>query len=193
MWLWEAGSNMFEGNPITEMAAGQWFSLALAGGQVHTDAAVSAPSPRPQQVYSWGNGGEGQLGLEMPPDDPNRPKFIPLRFHVFAPQLIENLRSFLLPLALSPFHLLSLGSPTVGLRSVRSIAVGSAFSMALCEDGSVYSWGKNDIGQLGHGDQKGRPSPTKVVRINPPPTLFLQLAMLDRGSLRAGGQDHRRR
>jgi alpha-tubulin suppressor-like RCC1 family protein len=29
-------------------------------------------------------------------------------------------------------------------------------------ENNVYSWGKNDSGQLGHGDQKNRSTPTKI-------------------------------
>jgi alpha-tubulin suppressor-like RCC1 family protein len=117
-----AGSGMFGGCKVTQLAAGQWFSLAVAGGK----------------VWSWGTGDSGQLGLTKPPDDPNRPKFIPMRFHVHAPQEIAE------------------------LRSVRQITAGSTFSLALCDDGKVYSWGKNEIGQLGHGDKSEREKPTEV-------------------------------
>merc|ERR1711935_702090 len=117
-----AGSGMFDGCTVSQLAAGQWFSLALAGGK----------------VWSWGTGDSGQLGLQKPPDDPNRPKFIPMRFHVHAPTLIEQ------------------------LRSVRYIAVGSACSFAICDNGKVYSWGKNEIGQLGLGDKTEREFPTEM-------------------------------
>jgi alpha-tubulin suppressor-like RCC1 family protein len=46
----------------------------------------------------------------------------------------------------------------MGVR-VRSVAAGSAHSLALGWDGRVYSWGSNDSGQLGHGDTLHRPSP----------------------------------
>lgn len=32
-----------------------------------------------------------------------------------------------------------------------SIAAGNAFGLALSDEGKVYSWGKNEFGQLGHG------------------------------------------
>lgn len=34
--------------------------------------------------------------------------------------------------------------------------------MVLCKDGSVLSWGPNDSGQLGHGDELDRQQPHKV-------------------------------
>jgi hypothetical protein len=45
---------------------------------------------------------------------------------------------------------------------VRSVAAGSRHSLALSWDGRVYSWGCNDIGQLGQGDAPKRGSPTLV-------------------------------
>jgi alpha-tubulin suppressor-like RCC1 family protein len=44
---------------------------------------------------------------------------------------------------------------------VRSVAAGS-HSLALGWDGRVYSWGKNENGQLGHGDTLDRLSPVLV-------------------------------
>jgi alpha-tubulin suppressor-like RCC1 family protein len=48
-----------------------------------------------------------------------------------------------------------------GIR-VRSVALSGLHSLALTWDGRVYSWGHNEFGQLGHGDQRFRPSPRLV-------------------------------
>jgi alpha-tubulin suppressor-like RCC1 family protein len=45
---------------------------------------------------------------------------------------------------------------------VRSVAAGYNHSLALGCDGRVYSWGVNEYGQLGHGDQLARPLPALV-------------------------------
>jgi alpha-tubulin suppressor-like RCC1 family protein len=45
---------------------------------------------------------------------------------------------------------------------VRSVAAGTFHSLALGWDGQVYSWGRNDYGQQGHGDKLDRPSPVLV-------------------------------
>jgi alpha-tubulin suppressor-like RCC1 family protein len=45
---------------------------------------------------------------------------------------------------------------------VRSVAAGFKHSLALSWDGRVYSWGSNELGQLGHGDKLDRPLPTLV-------------------------------
>jgi alpha-tubulin suppressor-like RCC1 family protein len=45
---------------------------------------------------------------------------------------------------------------------VRSVAAGGWHSLARSWDGRVYSWGDNTFGQLGHGDELDRSSPTLV-------------------------------
>jgi len=49
-----------------------------------------------------------------------------------------------------------------------SVSVGSnsAFCMAITEDGKVYSWGRNENGQLGLGDTKDRHCPQLVSEIS---------------------------
>ena len=42
------------------------------------------------------------------------------------------------------------------------IACGGAHSAAVCADGSLYTWGKNHHGQLGHGDVASESEPRKV-------------------------------
>ena len=46
-------------------------------------------------------------------------------------------------------------SATDGLDSVLELSAGSEFSLALRFDGTVYAWGYNRYGQLGHGDGLG--------------------------------------
>jgi hypothetical protein len=48
-----------------------------------------------------------------------------------------------------------------GIR-VQSVAAGFNHGLALSWDGQVYSWGKNECGQLGHGDKLARPLPALV-------------------------------
>ncbi len=45
---------------------------------------------------------------------------------------------------------------------VAAIAAGDIFSVALREDGTVWSWGDNDFGQLGDGTQAGIARPLQV-------------------------------
>ena len=43
-----------------------------------------------------------------------------------------------------------------------AIALGSYFSGAILEDGSLYMWGENDKGQLGDGTTEDRFTPVKI-------------------------------
>jgi len=56
------------------------------------------------------------------------------------------------------------------LKDVPIVDVGvgsnSTFCMAITEDGKVYSWGRNENGQLGHGDTKDRYCPTLISELS---------------------------
>jgi alpha-tubulin suppressor-like RCC1 family protein len=49
-----------------------------------------------------------------------------------------------------------------GLRDIVQVAVGDDHSCALDKRGSVWCWGKNDVGQLGDGDTASRAVPARV-------------------------------
>ncbi|TKS72961.1 putative E3 ubiquitin-protein ligase HERC4 [Collichthys lucidus] len=63
--------------------------------------------------------------------------------------------------ASSPEHV-----PTVSAIPLVQIAAGGEQSFALSVSGSVFSWGRNDCGQLGVGDRKDRHTPTSVCSLN---------------------------
>ncbi|MDR1157072.1 MAG: S8 family serine peptidase [Oscillospiraceae bacterium] len=48
------------------------------------------------------------------------------------------------------------------LDNVTAIAKGDEFGMALKSDGTVWSWGINDAGQLGHGNTTDTDTPTQI-------------------------------
>ena len=45
---------------------------------------------------------------------------------------------------------------------VTQIACGQCHTLALTQDGDVYSWGRNIYGQVGIGDYTDKPDPVKV-------------------------------
>ena len=45
---------------------------------------------------------------------------------------------------------------------VTSVATGSAHALATGADGTLYSWGDDDQGQLGQGDKQARVTPTEL-------------------------------
>ncbi|MEJ7616748.1 MAG: hypothetical protein WKF30_07230 [Pyrinomonadaceae bacterium] len=49
-----------------------------------------------------------------------------------------------------------------GLSNVRAIAAGEDHSLALKNDGTVWAWGRNDLGQLGNGEQTPSFTPVRV-------------------------------
>lgn len=55
-------------------------------------------------------------------------------------------------------------APVAGLEDVKVVAlsVGRGFATAVAEDGTVYAWGVNDVGQLGAGEAAGSESALTV-------------------------------
>jgi alpha-tubulin suppressor-like RCC1 family protein len=53
-----------------------------------------------------------------------------------------------------------------GLASVKQVGVGNSFSCALVDNGSVYCWGRNNVGQLGNGTFATRYVPTAVTGVS---------------------------
>jgi len=49
-----------------------------------------------------------------------------------------------------------------GDKSVQTVACGSHFTMALTEEGGLFTWGCNENGQLGQGDRMKKCVPTPV-------------------------------
>ena len=50
-------------------------------------------------------------------------------------------------------------------RAVKKLCLGGRHSIALCGEGTVYAWGRDDDGQLGMGAQGARCIPTVVENI----------------------------
>lgn len=82
------------------------------------------------------------------------------------------------------------------LKNVVGVSCGHNYTVAWTEDGSVYSWGSNHHGVLGHGDTVYRTKPTKVsslndVKIVNVSTGFSHCAVVTEvGSLYTWGQSH---
>ena len=75
------------------------------------------------------------------------------------------------------------------------VSAGGMFSCAVTEDGSLYTWGCNSEGQLGHGDRKDRSKPTKVVILESEPVFdvacgdeFMCVLAGDNGNIYMGEQ-----
>lgn len=119
-----AGQTVAAGQAVQPLAAGRAVQAVTAGG-LHTLALSNEGI-----VWAWGDNQSGQLG------DGTR----------------GTMRSFPLPVE--------------GLSKVISIAAGSQFSVALKSDGTVWTWGDNEFGQLGNGsDYVNMVHPVKVANL----------------------------
>ncbi|WP_328906505.1 chromosome condensation regulator RCC1 [Streptomyces sp. NBC_00234] len=56
--------------------------------------------------------------------------------------------------------------PVQSIDEVKDVSVGCAFSVALRQDGSVWTWGTNSYGRLGLGDTNNRPTPQQVTGLS---------------------------
>lgn len=107
-------------------------AVTIAAGSFHSLAVRSD-----RTLSSWGDNRSGQLGIGTEPFMSNTPRAV-------------------------------LGPSGVGLmdnimkRSWHVIAAGSAHSLALKDDGTLYAWGANFYGQLGDGTNTQRVFPVRV-------------------------------
>lgn len=99
----------------------------IAGGDGHT-VAVDLKG----NVYSWGASACGQLGLSSMKDLPTDIEGYPYQP---TPRLVELLLNIV----------------------VTQIACGDAHTVALTNEGRLYSWGGGGCGQLGHPDTASMP------------------------------------
>ncbi|OXM82828.1 Ig-like domain-containing protein, partial [Paenibacillus rigui] len=84
--------------------------------------------------------------------------------------------------------------PSGHLTGVKKIQAGSSFGVALKEDGSVYTWGNNQNGELGIGNEvPGSPVPVKVPNLPPIKNIFVRngytMAIDTTGLLWAWGEE----
>ena len=146
------------------------------GFQCHRSFAID----REGRLYAWGSNKYGQLGLG---DRENR--FSPTELSFFKTKKVKQIE-------VGNYHNLALtedgelyawggnywGELGLGDRQEREeptlvntfpvgtcivkISTGIVSNLALSEDGTVYSWGANDHGQLGLGDKTERDVPTPI-------------------------------
>lgn len=76
-------------------------------------------------------------------------------------------------------------------RTARQLAAGGLQALVLLDNGDVYAWGLNDVGQLGVGDAISRAAPAKVTLPRPAIAVAagrqFSLALLDDGRVFAWG------
>ncbi|RZC74705.1 hypothetical protein C5167_050187 [Papaver somniferum] len=91
--------------------------------------------PVKSAIYAWGYNQRGQTGRKCKESHLRIPKHLP-------PELF--------------------GSPGAGNSRWLDIACGREHTAAVASDGSLFTWGANDFGQLGDGSEEARKHPQKV-------------------------------
>ena len=61
-------------------------------------------------------------------------------------------------------------------RRVLQVACGQAYTLALTQDGQIYSWGFNQCGQLGNGSRSSELEPVKITGSNGFDKKFVSVA-----------------
>ncbi|MFK4751663.1 Ig-like domain-containing protein [Oceanobacter antarcticus] len=152
--------------------------ISLAFGQ-NTSAALADDGT----VWTWGNGGDGQLGQGLTGSDTlnEDDSSIPLQV-IGITDAVAVTRGYNQTLVLHQDGTVSafgnnrygqLGDGTTADRDIAvkpnvsnivQIASGASFSLAVDRDGRVWSWGQNNSGQLGLGteDTDAHPTPMEV-------------------------------
>ena len=153
--------------------------LATDCGQFHTMALLDDGS-----VWSWGGTLHGKLGSPNP-----APSILPsLSKHQIKQIGCGEFYSAALTIygglftwggggkhknrgALGHGHLEDIEAPELvtffNKNPIREFSCGAAHMMAICENGELYSWGDNNYGQLGTGDETDSAFPLNVtVQVN---------------------------
>jgi alpha-tubulin suppressor-like RCC1 family protein len=155
-------TDALDGETVTQIAVGYSHSLALT---------------KDGQVYSWGNNGSGQLGNGTTDSSPV-PVAVDMTGVLDGKTVTQIAAGGFCSLALTSDGKLyswgsngygQLGNGTSGIntnsptpvavdmtgvlngKTVTQMVAGNAHSLALANDGKLYSWGANNSGQLGNG------------------------------------------
>lgn len=159
-----------KGLRTVRVACGVWHTAAVVDVRT-TSTSGSTDSTLCGKLFTWGDGDKGQLG-----HGDKEPRLVP----ACVPSLIDVSFSQVscghnLTIALaSSGQVYAMGSPLadgkmptciegeIAKSSVEQIACGSYHVAVLTSKAEVYTWGKGAKGQLGHGDNEDRSTPTLV-------------------------------
>jgi len=181
----QLGCKDFQNKPVSSSGVPTKLSALLEEGVSTVEcgnahmAAVNANG----MVLTWGRGVEGQLGHAFTPDSQH-----PEQPDVPVPRLVKGLEN-VISVACGKSHTIALTKDGVlygwgatvagqagiendgyilptprriqGLRSkMVSVAAGELHSVAVAENGMVYTWGWGENGRLGHGSERTLYEPT---------------------------------
>lgn len=125
-------------NPVIFIACGAYFSLAIT---------------KNNKLYGWGEARMGQLGLGKKTRMVRLPTHIPVRENeqTVANKTISNVS-------------VNGEKPKLDTNEAKIVfcSGGLGHTMAISNEGELFSWGFNNCGQLGVGDFKSRWEPVRV-------------------------------
>ncbi|KAF1779144.1 EF-Hand 1, calcium-binding site [Phytophthora cactorum] len=109
-------------------------------------------------VFAWGSNARGQLGF-LSPGTPSTA--------VESPSVVRDLRGMQVDAVWTGWAMDMKSRLSSGERYVvRRIAAGKDHSLAISSDGAVFTWGRGDSGQLGHGCYMDVSEPKQVMAIS---------------------------
>lgn len=168
----------FRGMRTTRVACGVWHTASVVD-VVNEFSPENSDNSSSGQLYTWGDGEKWQLG-----HGDNKPRLLPHTVSAFADNKICQVAcGHTLTVALTTSgQVYTMGSTSFGQLGdpsangndpvlvrgriagafVQEIACGSYHVAALTSKTEVFTWGKGSNGQLGHGDNDHRATPTLV-------------------------------
>lgn len=182
--------------PRLVKALGTMKVTAVAAGTYHSCALTAAG-----QLYTWGSNREGQLGLGRSSDMVFSPTLveslagIPLAGVACGGNhtLVVSRSGAVFAWGSNSYGQLGLGDTTdrmwptqvSTLRNLRvlpgGVRAGLEHTVALTEEGGVFTWGSSRCGQLGHGSCNNETQPRKIMELMG--TIVSQIAAGDRHTL----------
>jgi alpha-tubulin suppressor-like RCC1 family protein len=112
-------------------------AFSVSAGYTHTCAVQIAPDNVTSRVLCWGSNSDGQIGDND--------------YHSATESNFSKVHTSVLATDDRLYPTIARDGSDNAAEQVVSVVTGDRFSCALETDGDVKCWGKNDIGQLGHG------------------------------------------
>ncbi|KAF2302394.1 hypothetical protein GH714_036157 [Hevea brasiliensis] len=124
----------------TRVACGVWHTVAVVEVRTESSSPKASSSSSSGKLFTWGDGDKGRLG-----HGDKESKLIP--------ECVDALATGKVP---------TIVEGKIAGSFVEEIACGSYHVAVLTSKAEVYTWGKGSNGQLGHGDNEDRNTPTHV-------------------------------
>ncbi|GMN41824.1 hypothetical protein TIFTF001_011043 [Ficus carica] len=163
----------------TKVACGVWHTAAVVELKNELSSPETSGNSSAGQLFTWGDGDKGQLG-----QDDKKPRLVPVCVTALVDKKICQVAcGHTLTIALTTSgQVYTMGSTAYGQLGdpsadgkvptqvkgkiaetfIEEIACGSYHIAVLTSKTEVYTWGKGSNGQLGHGDNDHRDTPTLV-------------------------------